>query len=93
MGVRMHNRKLGVPALFSGVLTGKDVTGRGFPRVRTCATGSWVRGVSCPFFGFPRFFLTTVVVQNVFEKIRENVLRILGLFPVLLISRVFFLLE
>jgi hypothetical protein len=32
--------EVGVPAVFSGVLTGNDVTHRGFLRVRTYATGS-----------------------------------------------------
>ena len=30
-GTRMPNRKLGFPAVFSGVLTGNDVTRRGVP--------------------------------------------------------------
>ena len=38
---------------------------------------------SSTFFGFPRFFLTIIVVQNVFEKKTENVLRMPGFFPVL----------
>ena len=42
-GVRMRNRKLWVPALFSCVLTGNDVTRRS-----SLATGSWL---SRPFFG------------------------------------------
>jgi hypothetical protein len=37
----MPNRKLGFPAVFSGVLTGNDVPVGEFPRVRTYATGSW----------------------------------------------------
>jgi hypothetical protein len=42
-GVRMRNRKLSVPALFSCILTGNDVTRRS-----SLATGSWL---SRPFFG------------------------------------------
>ena len=38
------------------------------------------------FFGFPRFFLTIVIVQLVFKKIRENVLLMLGFSPVLFIG-------
>ena len=40
------------------------------------------------FFSFPRFFLTIIVVQNVFGKKPENVLRMPGFFPVLF-SRTF----
>ena len=60
-GTRMPNRKLGFPAVFSGVLTGNDVPVGEFPRVRTYATGSWgflpIRE-SFPRTFFPYFFKT-----------------------------------
>jgi hypothetical protein len=59
----MRTRKLGVPALFSGVLTGNDVTRRGVPS--GARMHNWKLGFSALFSGglfsiyfffFPIFF-------------------------------------
>jgi hypothetical protein len=62
-------------------LTGSDGSNvTGSHRIRSdvtevCSAHAWIFSSTVFryfFFGFPRFFLTIVVVQNVFEKIRAK---------------------